>query len=189
MYIMVATCCLGCSGPQPLSVAIDPATESAYFDALNSVKKDARQAFANWMAKERKGSAEKILEADAGLSTTKNPFDANADPQAVSRGAVIYKAHCMRCHGENVDGRGPAALPDHPGKDFHAFATRFAVTLHRGAPRSWFRKITEGFGEEVEYPEGRSTAMPPFGDKLTREQIWLAITYLQSLDRYATPTD
>ncbi len=65
------------------------------------------------------------------------------------------------------------------------FGKRFAVTLHGGAPRAWFKKISEGFGAPVTYPTGPGTAMPAFKDVLAREQIWLVITYLQSLDAYA----
>lgn len=76
-------------------------------------------------------------------------------------------------------------LATHPTKDFHAFGKRFAVTLHGGAPRAWFKKISEGYGETVNYPSGSGPAMPTFKDTLAREQIWLAITYLQSLDACA----
>ena len=39
----------------------------------------------------------------------------------------------------------------------------------------------------LDYPTGPSQAMPAFGDVLAREQIWLVVTYLQSLDMYAQP--
>jgi mono/diheme cytochrome c family protein len=97
----------------------------------------------------------------------------------------MYKIHCARCHGVNADGEGPSALPDHQATSFKTFGKRFASTLHGGAPRKWFRVISEGSGEDVDYPDGRTSAMPPFGNKLTREQIWLVITYLQSLDMHA----
>jgi mono/diheme cytochrome c family protein len=42
--------------------------------------------------------------------------------------------------------------------------------------------IRDGSGDLVGYADGPTLAMPPFGDQLTREQIWLVITYLQSLD-------
>ena len=87
--------------------------------------------------------------------------------------SLFNNGTCTRCHGEDVRGNGPDMLSDHPTKDFHAFGKRFAVTLHGGAPRSWFRKIVEGHGPEVEYPAGRSRVMPAFGDTLSREQIWL----------------
>jgi mono/diheme cytochrome c family protein len=58
--------------------------------------------------------------------------------------------------------------------NFHRFGVRFAVTLHGGAPRKWFDRISNG----VVGPP----AMPAFKDTLAREQIWLTVTYLQSLD-------
>lgn len=74
---------------------------------------------------------------------------------------------------------------DLPKMDFHSFGKRFAATLHRGAPRSWFKKINGGFTSKVVNADGSSNAMPAFGEVLAREQIWLAITYLQSLDAYS----
>ena len=100
---------------------------------------------------------------------------------------MIYRAYCQRCHGPEARGDGLDLVPGHAPRDMHAFPQRFAVTLHKGAPRTWFRKIDEGFGDDVTYPDGTSRAMPPFGDTLAREQIWLVITYLQSLDAYHPP--
>jgi len=176
---------VNCAGPQSLRVAIDPEDEAAYVAFANDVNLNGRQAFANWMSKERGISPDEVLRRDAKLSSTHNPFDANHDRQAVSRGAVIYKIHCLRCHGADARGHGPASLAGHPANDFKTFASRFAATIHRGAPHKWFRVIRDGTGEIVEYPDEKTTAMPSFSQKLTREQIWLVITYLQSLDVYA----
>lgn len=191
--VVVAACVVvvaqGCAGPQPLTVAIDPVDHTAYTAALNAVKLDGRRAFANWMAQERGVTPEQVLRDDAAISETRNPFDAHTDARAVSRGAVTYKFHCARCHGDDTRGHGPSALDDHPAGDFKTFGKRFAATLHRGAPRKWFRVIRDGSGDVVDYPDGRMTAMPPFREDLTREQIWLVITYLQSLDIHAVRRD
>ena len=175
----------GCSGPQPLATAIRPADQQAYEAAIQRHGGSVREAFFAARAAQTGRTVEQIMVADAAISTTKNPFHANTDPAAVSQGAVIYQALCMRCHGNDVQGGGPDVLPSHPTKDFHAFDKRFAVTLHGGAPRAWFEKISNGHGETVNYPGGPSPAMPAFKDVLAREHIWLAITYLQSLDAYA----
>lgn len=175
----------GCAGPQPLDVAMNPLDQDAYVAELNLVNGDARTAFANWMAKTRGASANEVLAQDASLSTTRNPFDAYHDASAVSRGAVTYNIHCARCHGISADGDGPSVLPEYPATSFKTFGKRLTSTLHRGAPKKWFRVIRDGSGDPVDYPEEHTTAMPPFGDKLTREQTWLAITYLQSLDVHA----
>jgi mono/diheme cytochrome c family protein len=179
----------GCAGPQPLRQAIRPADLSGYSAALNASNGDARLAFARWMAPQRGITPERLLQDDAGLSTTRNPFDAHKDSEAISRGAVMYQLHCARCHGDDAAGRGASTLPDYPTTSFKTFGKRLAATLHRGAPRKWFRVIRDGSGEEVDYPEGRMSAMPALEDKLTREQAWLTITYLQSLDVHAAGAD
>lgn len=176
---------LGCAGPVPLHLAIDPQDETAYVAALNAANGDASRGFAEWMATERGISAKAVLTADARFSATRNPFSARSDRRAVSRGAVIYKIHCVRCHGEDSRGHGPSTLPGTPATDFKTFGKRFTATLHGGAPRKWFGVIRDGSGEVVDYPDERTTAMPPFAGKLTREQTWQVITYLQSLDVHA----
>lgn len=182
LIALMLTFILNCAGPQPLSVAIDPQDESEYVTKLNAANADARKAYASWMAQEQNSTMEQVLRVDGQLSETRNPFDAHNDPQAVSRGAVMYKMHCARCHGDDARGQGPSTLTEHPATDFKTFGKRFAATAHRGAPRKWFRVIRDGSGDPVTYPDGEMTAMPPFGNSLTREQIWLVITYLQSLD-------
>lgn len=172
-----------CAGPVSLTDAIDHDDETAYVKRLNARNFDARAAFFAWKSEQTGRSAETIADEDAALSTTRNPFDAYQDTDAVRRGAVLFRYHCARCHGEDASGHGPAILPDHPANDFHAFGQRFAATLHRGAPRRWFKSITQGFGGVVQYPdEPPGPAMPAFGTRLAKEQVWLLITYLQSLD-------
>ncbi|MCB9852676.1 MAG: c-type cytochrome [Phycisphaerales bacterium] len=172
-----------CSGPVPLTDAIEPEHDSAYLEYLNAEHMDGRAAYLTWKRAESGKPIDELEHQDAALSSTRNPFDAYADADAVSRGAVLFKYHCARCHGDACRGNGPSVLPDHPANDFHAFGQRFAATLHRGAPRRWFKSITEGTGDIVSYPDEQpGPAMPAFGTKLTREQVWLLITYLQSLD-------
>lgn len=186
--VLVPPVAISCSGPQPLSTAIRPNDERAYVERLNAANYNGRAAFLAWKSDERRVGLASLEKQDQAMSETKNPFDAYKDFAAVSHGAVIYKYHCARCHGEDGRGRGPSALPGHPANDFHSFGNRFASTLHRGAPRRWFKSIFEGCGNTLKYPDGPTQAMPAFGDKLAREQIWLVITYLQSLDAKAPPS-
>ncbi|MHC5109091.1 MAG: c-type cytochrome [Planctomycetota bacterium] len=182
---MIVVGLASCSGPQSLDIAIRPADQEAYVEHLNDANGVAWRAFSEWMATERGIPPEMVLAEDRSISATRNPFDAYREPQSVSRGAVIYQFHCARCHGDDTRGQGPSTLPGYPAKDFHGLIHRFASTMHRGAPRKWFRVISQGAGEEVDYPDERTTAMPSFGDSMTRAQIWLVITYLQSLDIHA----
>lgn len=177
----------GCAGPVALHRAILTQDREDYSRALIADAASPKRGFLAWRAGQQGISLDDALRHDEQISATSNPFNPNRDRRAVSLGGAVYAAHCLRCHGETVNGRGPDVLPQAPCKDFHAFDKRFAVTLHGGAPKAWFAKIRDGHGEVVQYPSGPSTAMPPFGDTLSNEQIWLAITYLQSLDVYMPP--
>ena len=175
----------GCSGPQSLSTATRSEDKRAYAQALAKHPNSPRDAFFAWKVSDRADAGKHADAAsDAELSETKNPFS-RKDPGAVSRGAVIYQAHCLSCHGENADGRGPAMPRALAKMDFHTFGKRFAITLHGGAPKKWFRRISDGYTSDVRNPDGTANAMPALRDVLAREQIWLAITYLQSLDKDA----
>lgn len=174
-----------CAGPQRLSHAIRDEDRVAYTEALNAANGDAQSAFARWMSEERGTGADQLIQEDTALSAVRNPFDAHRDAAAVSRGAVLYEIHCGRCHGEDASGGGPSSLPDYPATSFKTFGKRIGAALHRGAPKKWFRVIRDGSGELVDYPDGRTRAMPAFGEQFTNEQIWLVITYLQSLEMHA----
>lgn len=187
--LLVLLVALNCSGPQPLTTAIRPGDQHAYMERLNAANYDGRAAYLAWKSDEFREDLASLEKQDLALSETKNPFDAYKDFAAVSHGAVIYKFHCARCHGDDGRGHGPSILPGHPANDFHSFGNRFASTLHRGAPRRWFKSISEGYGDMLNYPDGATKAMPAFGDKLAREQIWLVITYLQTLDAKAKQSD
>lgn len=180
---------LGCAGPQPLDVAIQPRDQDEYLARLNHENYNGRLAWLKWQADKHATTIDAARAADERFSTTSNPFNARTDPNAVSMGAVIFRLHCARCHGVDARGIGPSLLPGMHAKDFHAALPRIASTLYGGRPTKWFRAITNGQGEIVQYPDQPpGTAMPAFADKLTREQVWLAITYLQSLDVYARDT-
>lgn len=175
-----------CAGPQPLHVAIQPHHQDEYVERLNRENYDGRLAWLKWQADQQGITLDAARAADQYISTTRNPFNARTDHDAVSLGAVLFKMHCARCHGDDARGRGPALLPGMHAKNFHAPLPRFASTFYGGRPGKWFRVITNGRGEAVQYPdEPPGTAMPAFGNQLTREQIWLTITYLQSLDVFA----
>jgi mono/diheme cytochrome c family protein len=187
--LVAALLLTGCRGPIPLNMAIYPQHEREYSAAMAADPSSPRDAWYAYLAKKEGKSVDAIRMADQALSTTHNPFNARTDHDAVSRGAVIFENQCARCHGADAQGNGPDMLPGHPTRNFHSFGNRFAATIHGGAPRTWFRKIENGSGDMLAYPAGRSHAMPAFGDKLAREQIWSVITYLQSLDMYARPAE
>jgi len=163
-------------------MAINAKQQQIYNSILRDRPSQPGEAYLAWKASQSGVSIDTARSTDRRLSTTRNPFRARRDPEAVSMGAVIYVAHCMVCHGSDARGRGPAMPTKIPKMDFHSPIKRLMVTLHNGAPRAWFKKVTEGYTSTVRNPDGTPNAMNAFGDVLSREQIWLAITYLQSLD-------
>jgi hypothetical protein len=70
------------------------------------------------------------------------------------------------------------------GLNFHRTGLRMDITFHGGPEAKWFHTISEGGSVQEKAGDGSpvTLVMPPFKDRLAKEQIWLAVTYLQSLD-------
>lgn len=181
IVVLTVACC---SGPQPLSRAVDPDDAAIYLGMFESAEQTPRDAFLAWRSEMLGITVEEAAARDAALGSRRNPFNARRDLSAVSRGAVIYSNECMDCHGPNADGTGPMMPGPLDSMDFHRFGMRFAVGLHNGAPKSWFRTLRDGASAEVELEDGTSAVveMPGYSDRLAVEQIWLLVTYLQSRD-------
>jgi len=175
---------VSCAGPQPLSQAIRAQDEQAYGEMMSGAVSTPRQAFFAQRAKEQDISIDEAERQDMELSDSKNPFKARHDPIAVSRGAVIYKNECMRCHGQNVDGRGEDLPVPLDSLNFHKTGLRWDITMRGGAAGKWFKTIENGTKVDVKDKTGKTITikMPAFKDRLAKEQAWLAVTYLQSLD-------
>jgi mono/diheme cytochrome c family protein len=105
-----------------------------------------------------------VLGEDA--ETKKNPLPADAKTLATGRG--IFKDKCQRCHGPGGIGDGPDADPDaRPDMD---------LTNPKRADRNpdgvVYYKVLNG---------RKKPKMPSFKEELTEEQIWAAVSYVQSL--------
>lgn len=89
-------------------------------------------------------------------------------PKQIERAKVVYIENCMACHGEKGDGKGAAAsmITGHKPRDFTTGYFR-----HGGEPKEIFRTISEG---------SDGTAMPPWKDALTDDDIWTLVHYVKS---------
>ena len=98
-------------------------------------------------------------------AVVRNPFP--PDAESLAKGLAVYESACQVCHGEGGRGDGPGAVGmDPPPGDLVVH-----VPLH--PDRELYRFIDEGI---------TGTAMAPLGDRLTEEEIWHVINYIQTLE-------
>jgi len=100
----------------------------------------------------------------------KNPF-AGA-PQAIAKGREIFMDRCAMCHGDDAKGDiGPSLVDD-----------VFLYVKGDVADDDYFEIINNGTTPGM-VEEGRTAkgGMPPFGDSLTRDEIWYVVSYIRSL--------
>ena len=91
-----------------------------------------------------------------------NPIEPTAD--SVAAGRVLYFRECASCHGDDGRGDGPAASGlSIPPSDF-----RIHIPFH--SDRFFFLVMSNGFG----------SAMPGFADRISEEDRWNVLNYLQS---------
>jgi mono/diheme cytochrome c family protein len=97
---------------------------------------------------------------------------------AASDGATRYGRLCAPCHGARGGGDG-----------FNAPFLPVRPTVHADSAYMSTRTDDELFDTIFAggYVMNRSNRMPPFGETLTREQIWGLVTYLRTLCRCAPP--
>lgn len=98
----------------------------------------------------------------------KNPLRANA--ANMREGKALYERNCAACHGPTGLGDGPAAARLNPAPPDIAASAKMPMATDGYL----YWTISDGGA-----PLG--TAMPPFKNTLTEDQIWKIITYLREL--------
>jgi mono/diheme cytochrome c family protein len=102
----------------------------------------------------------------AEANAEKNPMA--GDPAAIAAGKELFMKTCKRCHGPGGKGDGPDADPD-AMQDMDLTPARRAARNPDGVV---FYKIWNGRSKPK---------MPAQGDKLTKEQVWQIVSYVQTL--------
>jgi len=100
----------------------------------------------------------------------RNPLPVTA--QNAQRGAAVYEANCASCHGATGRGDGPASAnlrPPPPPAELGWLAK--IPASRRDAFMYW--SIAEGGGRF-------GTAMPAYKGKLTQDEIWAVVGYIQA---------
>lgn len=91
-----------------------------------------------------------------------------------ARGEAIYRANCVRCHGERGAGDGPdAATLERKPRDFTD-----AAFMQGETPADFFRVVSLG---------RRRAAMPAWEDVLSVQERWDVVSYLWSLPADVRP--
>jgi len=96
----------------------------------------------------------------------------------VAQGRAIYQANCAACHGANGEGQ-PDWKRQNPDETYPA-------PPHDASGHTWhhgdgllFRTVHDG-GKIYETP-GFKSAMPPFGNRLSSDEIKAVLAYIKTL--------
>lgn len=141
----------------------------------------ARQAVpAGWYLIVTNGNLDRFMPPFPSLSASQRwdvvayILSLSTSATAIEQGAQLYQVHCAACHGVEGkgDGRQASSLSKPPTNltDLAFAASKSGFDLYSGLML------------------GMPPAMPAFGDKLTDEQRWAIVAYLQSLT-FTTPPD
>jgi mono/diheme cytochrome c family protein len=100
--------------------------------------------------------------------TMANPLPKS--PATLRRGAIVYARQCQSCHGASGQGDGPEGLKLVPRPGDLAWLSEMQVSRSDGF---LYWTIAEG-GAPI------SSAMPPFKNALTSDDIWSVSAYIQA---------
>lgn len=91
------------------------------------------------------------------------------DAKTIQEGASLYKEHCTSCHGANGMGNGEGAKSLLPSPALLAYMIKRPIS----ADEYLLWAVAEG-GKQFQ------TDMPPFKDKLARDDIWKIISFMRA---------
>ena len=109
------------------------------------------------------------------------PAAAWTSERLIARGKQIYASVCAVCHGEQGDGKGPAAA-DLPLKPPSFQDVRMVNEM---AGNYWFWRVSEG--GLVEPFKSMGSVMPAWKEQLSVEDRWAVIAYTHRLSGHEGP--
>jgi mono/diheme cytochrome c family protein len=89
-------------------------------------------------------------------------------PQTLVAGRALFQKNCQRCHGSKGIGDGPDADPD--------YMSDMDLTNPKRAARN-----PDGVVFYKAWNGRTKPKMPAFKEKLTKEQLWTIVAYVQTL--------
>ena len=109
------------------------------------------------------------------------PSAAWTNQALIERGKEIYGTRCAVCHGEQGDGKGPAAA----GLPLKPPSFRDARMVNEMAGNYWFWRISEG--GLMEPFKSMGSVMPAWKTELSPEDRWAVIAYTHTLSGHTGP--
>jgi cytochrome c oxidase cbb3-type subunit 2 len=115
----------------------------------------------------------KVAEAAPEVTVVEMLNPLAGDPNAVATGEDLYEENCSICHGDNGEGDiGPSLIDT------------IVVNVEGDLSDAHYMQIISNGLEEGMVLEGRSVAeggMPPFGEELSKDEIWSLISFIRSI--------
>lgn len=167
----------GSEKPQVASVKLAPLNAEQYGAVVGD--ENPKVAYLKTQIALRGQTLDEAQAADATLGGLSNPFRRD-DAVAVANGAVIFAAQCALCHGADASGSGPGMPVGSPKMNFHDSSKRGLLRMTGRAPKSWIESLRNGVTSKT-VVAGKPLVMPTFQPTLTNEQMWLAVTYLETI--------
>jgi mono/diheme cytochrome c family protein len=116
---------------------------------------DTRKTIANELEDRFGTPSSPIVKATSDPAFVK---DLKLDPATLERGSLLYRRHCLHCHGVAGDGRGPTALwVNPPPRDYRQGSFKYTSTLDAQARKPLRTDLLRTLQEGVE-----GTSMPTF---------------------------
>jgi mono/diheme cytochrome c family protein len=109
------------------------------------------------------------------------PSSAWTNTHLIARGKELYATRCAVCHGEQGDGKGPAAA----GVPVKPPSFRDIPMVNQMAGNYWFWRVSEG--GLVEPFKSLGSVMPAWKNALSPEDRWAVIAYTHRLSGHEGP--
>ncbi len=142
----------------------------------------ARQAIpARWFLIVTNGNLERFMPPFPSLSDSQRwdvvaySLSLSTSSDAIAEGAKLYQEACASCHGAEGKGDGPQA------------ASLSVPPTNLTDPA--FAAAKSGFDLYSSIVLGKPPAMPAFGERLSEQQRWAIVAYLQSLTFTKAPEE